>query len=298
MMNDLTIELIHGDCTVEMQRIPDASVDAIITDPPYAEIEREYGRITEPEWWEMMMIVCRESRRILKPTGSAVFIIQPNCKSPGSMRGWVFEFMAWVCREWNMVQDVYWWNYSPFPTVHATQYGLTRSGLKPCVWAGSPKCYRNQSAVLWAISDSMFAVDISDRALNRFPSGGTMRKGRALESVLAKGGSTPMNVLPISNGSSTGKKSAGATGHGAGTPFELAEWWTRYIVPPGGTVCDPFMGSGTMGITAVKYGNHFIGIEKLDHPGFFPTAKRRIEQAARQGLLFDGYDDESPIPEN
>lgn len=66
--------------------------------------------------------------------------------------------------------------------------------------------------------------------------------------------------------------------------------WTRYIVPPGGTVCDPFMGSGTMGIAAVKHGNHFIGIEKLDAPGFFPTAKNRIEQAANQGRLFDGFD--------
>lgn len=33
MMNN--IKLIHGDCFVEMQNIPDGSIDLIITDPPY-----------------------------------------------------------------------------------------------------------------------------------------------------------------------------------------------------------------------------------------------------------------------
>ena len=28
------IELIHGDCLVEMKKIPDNSIDSIITDPP------------------------------------------------------------------------------------------------------------------------------------------------------------------------------------------------------------------------------------------------------------------------
>ena len=45
-----------------------------------------------------------------------------------------------------------------------------------------------------------------------------------------------------------------------------------------------------MGIAAVKHGNHFIGIEKMDAPGYFPTAKLRIEQAANQGRLFDAVD--------
>ena len=31
----MKIELIHGDCLIEMQNIPDASIDLICTDPPY-----------------------------------------------------------------------------------------------------------------------------------------------------------------------------------------------------------------------------------------------------------------------
>ena len=37
--------LIHGDCRAELGKLPAGSVDAIITDPIYPEIKREYGRI-------------------------------------------------------------------------------------------------------------------------------------------------------------------------------------------------------------------------------------------------------------
>lgn len=60
--------------------IPDASVDAIISDPPYPMIARDYGTLTEFEWSVMMVEVCKQAQRIIKPTGSAVFILQPNSK--------------------------------------------------------------------------------------------------------------------------------------------------------------------------------------------------------------------------
>jgi site-specific DNA-methyltransferase (adenine-specific) len=50
-------------------------------------------------------------------------------------------------------------------------------------------------------------------------------------------------------------------GHGAGTPLKLADWWTRYIVPPGGTVLDPFGGSGTTGDVASGNGRRAVLIE-------------------------------------
>ena len=46
--------LIHGDCRQEMKKLADKSIDLILTDPPYPEIDREYGRMTEAEWHGMM----------------------------------------------------------------------------------------------------------------------------------------------------------------------------------------------------------------------------------------------------
>jgi len=48
----------------------------------------------------------------------------------------------------------------------------------------------------------------------------------------------------------------------------------------GETVIDPFMGSGTTGVAAVRFGKSFIGIER--DPVFFETAKKRIVDALSQ----------------
>jgi site-specific DNA-methyltransferase (adenine-specific) len=48
---------------------------------------------------------------------------------------------------------------------------------------------------------------------------------------------------------------------------------------PGGTVFDPFMGSGSTGVAALKCGRRFIGCEI--NPGHFETACRRLEEASR-----------------
>lgn len=49
------------------------------------------------------------------------------------------------------------------------------------------------------------------------------------------------------------------------------------ICPPGGTVLDPFMGSGTTGVAAAQLGLSFIGIES--DPGYYAIADRRIAAA-------------------
>jgi hypothetical protein len=58
-------------------------------------------------------------------------------------------------------------------------------------------------------------------------------------------------------------------------PVKLMSYLCRLITPPGGTVLDPFMGSGSTGVGAVKEGFNFVGIE-LD-PHFLLIAKKRIE---------------------
>ena len=50
------------------------------------------------------------------------------------------------------------------------------------------------------------------------------------------------------------------------------------------TYFDPFMGSGSTGVAAVRAGRRFIGIEI--EPRYFDIACRRIEEAQRQGDLF------------
>lgn len=285
----MSVMLYNADCLDILKTLPDGSVDCVITDPPYPEIDRPYGRMTEAEWWDMMMGVCTETRRLLKPTGSAVFILQPNSRKVGSMRGWLWEFMAWVCREWNMVQDAWWWNIASMPTVGTSRvHGLMRPSLKCCVWAGSSDCYRNQDSVLWQESEGNAQMRLASRARNDDelkyrPSGAHYRTRTMTEAAEERGGVTPFNVLPLAN--TYRKNSAGAYGHGAGTPMELAKWWTRYICPPNGTVLDPFVGSGTMMLAALEYGCSGIGIER--DASYAAIARKRIADAQAQPALLE-----------
>ena len=272
------IDLRLGDCLDVLATLPDSSVDAVITDPPYAEVARSYGRWSEADWHTLMHAVVREVRRVLTPEGSAMFLVQPNSEHVGQMRPWVWDFMAWCCRDWNVVQDAYWWNISAPPTVHTHRtIGLMRPSLKYCIWLGDPACYRDQAGVLWTETQRNAAMRQEGRALQHRPSGWTMRNARCGDAALERGGVTPFNILPLSNGNST--SSGGAFGHGAATPLELCRWWVRYIVRPGGTVLDPFSGTATVGIAAVQEGRSYIGIER--DPGYHEIAAARLADTQR-----------------
>ncbi|MGH2852715.1 MAG: DNA-methyltransferase [Solirubrobacteraceae bacterium] len=45
-------------------------------------------------------------------------------------------------------------------------------------------------------------------------------------------------------------------------PLALMRWLTRLLCPPGGTVLDPFAGSGSTGAACVLEGRRFVGIER------------------------------------
>ena len=60
-------------------------------------------------------------------------------------------------------------------------------------------------------------------------------------------------------------------------PLALMRYLCRLITPPGGTVLDPYMGSGSTGKAAVHEGFGFVGIE-IDK-SYFKVAQQRIEKA-------------------
>lgn len=55
------------------------------------------------------------------------------------------------------------------------------------------------------------------------------------------------------------------------------EYLVRMITPPGGLVLDPFAGSGSTGVAAVRLGFKFIGIERESE--YCEIARKRLESA-------------------
>lgn len=68
-------------------------------------------------------------------------------------------------------------------------------------------------------------------------------------------------------------------------PTELMRYLCRLVTPPGGTVLDPFMGSGSTGKAAAMEGFCFIGIDREED--YVKIARRRIA-AARSSMARSG----------
>jgi DNA modification methylase len=77
----------------------------------------------------------------------------------------------------------------------------------------------------------------------------------------------------------------GNRNHPTEKPIDLLSHLIEKTTDPGDVVLDPFMGSGTTGVAAIRAGRKFIGIE-ID-PRFFAVAQARIEAERNRHPLFD-----------
>lgn len=85
------------------------------------------------------------------------------------------------------------------------------------------------------------------------------------------------------NGVAKASENGEARVHPTQKPIALMTWCIKQAGNPA-SILDPFMGSGTTGVAAVKAGAAFIGVE-ID-PQHFATACERIDVAQRQERLF------------
>lgn len=73
--------------------------------------------------------------------------------------------------------------------------------------------------------------------------------------------------------------------HPCQKPIEVMEWMMSGVAT-GGLILDPFCGSGSTGVAAMRSGFRFIGIEQ--DASYVDVARRRIDDAERQYTLFQG----------
>ena len=80
--------------------------------------------------------------------------------------------------------------------------------------------------------------------------------------------------------SKASKKDKGAeNNHPTVKSTALMTYLIRMVTPPGGVVLDPFMGSGSTGVAAIKAGFGFLGIEQASE--YLEIAKKRIAKEVK-----------------
>jgi DNA modification methylase len=94
------------------------------------------------------------------------------------------------------------------------------------------------------------------------------------EATNRKDGSVGLNNPRAGSGRNGGSRNI----HPTVKPVELMRWLVRLVTPPGGTVLDPFTGSGTTGMACRYELREFVGIER--EAEYVAIAERRIAAVA------------------
>lgn len=141
-------------------------------------------------------------------------------------------------------------------------------------WGANHYASRLPDSACWLVWDKRAGVspdDFADCEMAWCSTGKPARIHRQLWKGICRAGSGNIAI-------------SGAKRHPNQKPIELMEWCLLFA-PEAQTVFDPFMGSGTTGVACMNLGRKFIGIEI--EKKYFDIACERIDQAQRQGRLFD-----------
>lgn len=105
-------EIIIGDSFEEIKKLPDNSVDLVLTSPPYADI-LSYGKNVSTkkpdDYVDWILPLFKEIVRVLKPSGSFILNIGDKCE--GGLRStYVFDLVSRTAKETKLkLYDTYFW---------------------------------------------------------------------------------------------------------------------------------------------------------------------------------------------
>ena len=253
------VNLINGDCLEEMKNIPDGSVDAIITDPPYGITACKWdSAIDFDKMWEQL-------NRVIKKNGAIVLFGSEPFSSALRMSNIKNYKYDWI---WIKNIPTGFWNAKKQPMkkhenisiFYNKQVNYNPQMIKRTNYEFK-QCYRK--------NDSKSNVGKS------FGSGikKLIRKTKDEQWLKNPNMDIYFDIEDIRNG----------TGHPTQKPVKLMEYLIKTYTNENETVLDFTMGSGSTGVACKNTNRKFIGIE-LDKK-YFDIAKERIDNTKNTLLI-------------
>jgi DNA modification methylase len=262
----VTQRVIEGDCLEVLPTLPDASVDAVVCDPPYGQTNESYdGPIAfSPDVWRECYRVAKDNAALVAFTGSPTYHRIASAIEAG---GWkVRQMWAWVYRDGMMT--------TAYPK---DGYDRLAPAMDPIVFATKGKVLLNteRNGSGWVRDCEQFR-GWSERS--RTGHGRHEASGSHCRAIVSDG----VNPFEYFDLARTGRKPDGVSGHPNQKPLALMRWLVAKL--PGGTVLDPFVGSGTTLLACHHEGRLGVGIER--NVSYCAIARRRLAEAEAQMPLF------------
>lgn len=252
----MTSRMLHGDCLTLLPTLPDASVDLIVTSPPYADARKQqYGGPPPDEYVEWFLPIATELKRVLKPEGTFILNIKEKVVNGRRHRyvhhlidhmeddqGWLWT-EEWMWHKKNCSPGK-WPNRFRDAWEHIHQFNLQRRF----------NMYQDEVRVPIGDWSKSRLANLSGVDKVRTPSQSGSPFAKKVDNWIGRDTVYPTNVLHLAT-------ECGPTQHSATFPEELPEFFIKLFTRPGDLVLDPFAGSGTTGVVAARLGRDFIGID-------------------------------------
>lgn len=251
--------------------MPSASVDLVVTSPPYAlHFKKEYGNADQSEYIAWFLPFAAEIARVLGPTGSFVLNVGGAWTPGAPVRSlYHYRLLLALCDQlgYHLCQEFFWYNPAKLPAP-AEWVNVRRIRVKDSVeyifWLSqTPFPKANNSAVLVEYSPDMRRLIRRGATPTKRPSGHNITPKFARDC----GGAIPANLIECGNNESNSAyiqhcRGTGTKIHPARFPAELPRFFIEFLTDPGDLVLDPFAGSNTTGAVAESLGRRWLCIER------------------------------------
>ena len=254
-----TYRVLLGDAQEQLHTLTDASINLCVTSPPYSDLISYDGAPlpTAPVYVAWLLPIIGEVARVLMPGG----VLALNLNGQGA---WTFpeEVIVWIPQETGLIlhERVAWVKTNAIPV------GRRESHLIPewePIWVfrkGSSLAYFGRDDIRRPYSEATGRraargnVHRSRHGNHRTQSHPYVRQDKPeFINPLGRDGSNVLVAAP---------EQSPKYPHPARFPEAIPEFFIAAYCPPGGTVLDPFVGSGTTCATAMRLRRHSIGIER------------------------------------
>ncbi len=263
-----------GDSRELLQKLPDSSINLVITSPPFAlQRKKEYGNKKQHEYVEWLAEFATIVYDKLQDDGSFVVDLGGAYKKGVPVRSlYNYRVPIHFCDRLNffLAEEFYWYNPSklPSPIEWVNKRKMRAKDAVNTVWWFSktefPKA--DITKVLTPYSDRMKKL-LADP--DKFYTPKSRPSGHDIGKAFAKdnGGSIPSNLLQISHTESNSQYShacqaIGVKQHPARFPAKLPEFFIRFLTEPGDVVLDIFAGSNTTGQVAEAENRQWLAFEQ------------------------------------
>jgi len=238
-------KILLGDAREILKKLPNNCVHLMITSPPY-NVGKEYDEdLTLGEYLDFIEEVMREVYRVLVWGGRVCFNVANLGRKP------YIPLHAYLIERFERIGFLFRgeiiWDKGDAVSGASTAWGTWQSAVNPVL--------RDQHEYIIVLSKGTFKREKKDKE-------DTITREEFLEFTKSVWRFPP--------------ESAKRIGHPAPFPEELPYRCIQLYSFKGDVVLDPFVGSGTTCVAALKTGRHFIGIDIEEK--YVEIAKQRIKQ--------------------